>query len=535
MRIALAALFAAVALLPSSGCSRPAPGPAPAVIEAGNRSELQDLDPHVCSGVAEFRALSALFEGLCTLEAGDLSVMPGAAATWVISPDGLVYTFSLQPEGRWSNGDPVVAGDFVYAWKRMLSPRIGSEYAYLLHCIKNGRAYNQGEITDFALVGVKALSDLTLEVTLERPTPYFLSMQVHFAWFPVHPATVEAAGGGERRGAPWTRPGVFVGNGPFKLRDWRPDQVLSTVRNEHYWGAAKVKPDGVNFYPVSDEQTEERMFRSGQLHLTYTVPMHKIENYRAERAEELVVAPYLQAYFYRFNTTRPPFDDIRVRTAFSLALDRDELARNVFKAGEQPARALVPPGTAGYTCDYAVPEDVERARALLAEAGFPGGKGLPPIDLLYNSSTADKLISEAVQRMWRDRLGAEVRLLNQEYKVYLDSMSRLDYDICRSTWLADVLDPVNFLECFLTGEGNNRCGFASPEYDALIHLAYQEADAAARTRHLQAAEKILLESGAIAPLATMTQKFLKSPRLQGLEPNLIGYMRWQDLHLAVEH
>jgi len=499
------------------------------ILHVGNRSEVQDLDPLLCSGVAEFRALGALFEGLCVLDADTLAPAPGAAASWEVSPDGLVYTFHLQPEGRWSDGTPLRAEDFVFSWQRMLTPAMGAEYAYLLHCLKNGKAFNTGAITDFAQVGAEAVDPLTLRVTLERPTPYFLSMQVHFAWHPVPRHVIEKFGPVDKRGSAWTRTGNHVGNGPYRLREWRPDEVLQCERNPNYWNALDVQNDGVYFYPISNEQQEERRYRQGELDLTYTVPMHAIERYQREQPNEIVIAPYLQTYYYRFNCSKPPFNDPRVRQAFGLALDRAEIARNVVKAGEAAATTFVPPGIVGYTSAYQVSTDVERARALLAEAGFPGGQGLPPIDLLYNTSETDKLISEAVQRLWKDALGANVRLLNQEYRVYLNSMSSLDYGICRSTWLGDVLDPINFLECFLTGEGNNRSGYASPEYDALIQQIYHEPDDAKRLALQQQAEQRLLEDAPITPLLHMTQKFLRRLNIDGVKPNLLGYIRWQDL------
>lgn len=512
------------------GCGKSAApgGKADNVFRIGNRSEVQDLDPHLCAGVAEFRALGALFEGLCTLDPKTMQPQPGAAASWTLSADGLVYTFQLQPNGHWSDGTPLTAEDFVYAWERMLTPALGAEYAYLLHCLKNGKAYNEGKISDFAQVGVKALAPTTLEVTLEQPVPYFLSMQIHFAWFPVPRHVIEKFGPMEKRGTPWTRPGNHVSNGPFMLKDWRPDEILQTVRNPHYWDAAHVKPDGIDFYPISNEQQEERRFRTGELDVTYTVPMHMIAEYKQAHPEELVLAPYLQTYYYRFNCTKPPFNDPRVRQAFSMALDREEIARNVVKAGEQPAYAFTPPNTAGYTSAYQVSADLAKAKQLLAEAGFPEGKGLPPLDLLYNTSETDKLLSEAVQRQWKERLGADVRLLNQEYRVYLDSMSRLNYDICRSTWLGDVLDPINFLECFLSGQGNNRTGYTLPEYDALIAQIYAEPDPAKRTPLMQQAEARLLQDAPFAPMLYMTQKFLKRPNITGADTNLLGYFRWQD-------
>lgn len=533
----LAAGALAIAPLGVIGCGQGAPAggasaPHPLMeIRVGNRSELEDLDPHLCTGVAEFRALGSLFEGLVSMDPKTMQPIPGVAEQWEVSPDGLSYTFHLRDNARWSNGDVLKAEDFVFAWQRMLDPDLGSEYAYMLHCIKNAKAFNEGTLTDPEQLGVHAPAPRTLAVMLESPTPYFLSMQVHFAWFPVHRATIEKFGKMDQRGSAWTQPGNHLGNGPFRLDVWQPDEVMRVVRNDYYWDFENVRPDAVSFLPISNEQTEEASFRSGDLDLTYSVPMHKIKTYREEQPQVLFLEPYLQTYYYRFNCTKPPFNDPRVRQAFGLAIDREALAANVLKAGERPAWHFTPPGIGGYTCTHKVGFDPAAAKALLAEAGYPDGKGFPQVELLYNSAEFDKTMSEALQQMWSEALGVQVQLLNQDYKVYLASMSAMDFDIARSTWLADVADPINFLECFLTGQGNNRTGYASPEYDALIQSAYAEADPELRTGHLQAAERMLLDAAPITPVCFMTQKYLKSPDLQGVESNPIGYIRWQSLYL----
>ena len=288
----------------------------PNVLRVGNGAEVQDLDPHLVSGVTEHRVLTALFEGLVDLDA-HMQPVPAVAESWTVSEDLRVYTFTLREDARWSDGDPLTAADFVYSWQRMLSPALGAEYAYMLHCLKNGRAFNEGAITDPAAIGVKALDARTLEVTLENPTPYFLKMQIHFAWFPVKQQVIEAFGAKDERGTRWTRDENFVGNGPFRLVEWRPNEVIRTERNEHYWDAANVQLDGVYFYPIDNEQTEERKFRVGDLDITSTVPLHKVKPYREEHPELLHIDPYMSTYFYRMNVTRPPFTDKRVRQAFS--------------------------------------------------------------------------------------------------------------------------------------------------------------------------------------------------------------------------
>lgn len=530
MSVALLNLIAAALLLPACGGGGPSSGE-DGVIRVGNRSEVQDLDPHLVTGVAEWRALGALFQGLVDLDPETLAPIPGVASAWTVSDDGLTYNFTLRDNARWSNGDPVTAADFTYAWQRILSPALGGPYAYLLHCLKNGAPYNEGTLEDFSQVGVKALDPHTLEVTLENPTPYFLGMQVHFAWFPVHRGAIEARGAMTDRTTGWTLPGNFVSNGAYALKDWRPDAVLETVPNPYYWAPETVKNRGIYFYPISDELTEERNFRSGQLDMTYTVPMHRVKHYRETEPDSLQIHPYLGAYFYRFNTTRAPFDDARVRRAFGMAIDREALAEHVLQSGEAPAWFFTPPDTAGYTSEARVAFDPDGARALLVEAGYPDGQGLRPVELLYNSAGAEKIIAEAVQRMWKTNLGADVQLLNQDYKVYLATMENLDYDIARSIWIGDVVDPINFLELFVGGGGNNRTGWVSAAYDRAIQAAYAEADPAARLQSLQRAERALLDAAPVTPVYFYTQKYLQSPTLKGVHYNPVGYFRWQDFYL----
>jgi oligopeptide transport system substrate-binding protein len=502
-----------------------------AILKVGNGAEVQSLDPQLVSGVTEHRVLTSLFEGLADLDPKTMAATPGAAESWTVSEDGKTYTFALRRDGKWSDGAPLTARDFVYSWRRELSPTLAAEYGYLLHCLKNAKPYNEGKLKDFDQVGVKALDDYTLRVELENPTPYFLSMQIHYAWFPVQQATIERFGKMDDRDTTWTRAGNHVGNGAFLLVEWSPNEVIRVEKNPYYWNAAHVRLDGIHFYPIDNELTEERSFRAHELDMTSTVPMHKIPVYKKKYPELLNISPYVGVYFYRLNATRPPFTDKRVRQAFSMAIDREELARNVLKGDEPPAWNFTPPGLLGYTCATHLAYDVARARQLIAEAGYPDGKGMPPVDILYNSSESHRMIAETIQRMWKENLNADVRLLNQDWKVYLNSMDTLDYGVARSAWIADVLDPVNFLECFLTNGGNNRTGWTSPEYDAIIQHAYAEPDSTKRFALLQDAEKMLLDESPIAPIYFYTWKFLKSPEVKGLVPNVLGYLRWTDMWL----
>ncbi len=526
------ALYIAAALLglALAGCS-PGPSLQGSVLHVGNGAEVQNLDPHLVQGLTEHRVLSSLFQGLADIDPATMQPVPAAAESWAISPDGRVYTFQLRKDGRWSNGDPVTAQDFLYAWKRILSPNLASEYAYMLHVLKNAKPYNEGKITDFDQVGVKVLDDYTLEATLDNPTPYFLSMQMHFTWYPVHKATIEKFGAMDERNNPWTLEGNHVGNGPFRLLAWRPNDYILVARNPHFWNAKAVRLDGIEYLPISNDQTEERLFRAGELQLTHTIPSSKIAVYKTKQPDQLVIAPYCGVYFYRINVTKPPFNDKRVRQAFALAINRDELVRNVLKGGEAPACNFVPPRTGDYTFPTPFQENIGRARTLLAQAGYPNGDGLPPVEILYNTAESHKLIAEALQRMWKVNLNAEIRLMNQDWKVYLDSMNNLDYNLARSAWIADVLDPVNFLECFESGGGNNRTGFACPQYDQLVEKARAANTQEARTALLQQAETLLLDEMPILPIYFYTWKFLKAPQVKGFIPNTLGYFRWIDLYL----
>lgn len=513
------------------GCGGSSGDYADNVLRININVEVADLDPQIVTGVAEHRVNAALFEGLTDLDPATYQAIPGAAETWEVSDDKLTYTFHLRKDGQWSNGDPVTANDFHYSYQRILSPALGAEYAYLLHCIKNARAFNEGTLDDFSQVGVRVIDDHTLEINLEHPTPYFLNMQMHQAWFPVHQGTIEAHGAMDQRGTPWTRAGNHVGNGAFRLSAWRPNEIIEIVRNDHYWDKENVGLDGVEFYPIDDLLTEERSFRSGKLQMTGDVPLHKIAVYQKENPDLIHIDPYLGTYFYRLNTTHKPFDDKRVRQAFSLATDRQELATNVLKGGEIPAGHFVPPGIVGYKSSDTLGFDPEKARALLAEAGYPNGEGVPPVEILYNTSEAHKLIAETIQQMWKKHLNVNVQLLNQDWKVYQDSQLKLNYDIARAGWIGDVVDPMNFLELWLTDGGNNQTGYSNPAYDALVRQAYTETDDATRLALLKQAEDIMLEDLPAIPVYFYTRKYLMAPEVKGYVPNVLGYLRFQDFHI----
>ena len=387
MRCGLVICLLALLLLPGCGRreTRVEYGNRHQILCWGNGTEIQDLDPHVVTGVSEHHVMMALLEGLVTEDPVDLHPVPGVAERWDVSPDGRVYTFYLRPNAKWSNGDPVTAHDFVESYKRILTPSLASEYAYMLFVMHNAQLFNEGKITDFAEVGCQALDDHTLQITLDHATPYFLSLIKHSSWFPVHLPTIRKYGDPYQRGNRWTRPGHHVGNGPFVLSTWRVNDVIVLKKSPTYWDRDRVRLSAMRIYPIESQDTEERAFRSGQLHITYTLPTTKVDYYRTNYPDLLSINPYLGTYFYRLNITKPPLNDVRVRRALAMAYDRESLVRNVMRGGQLPAYCLTPPDTAGYTCRTHLKEDVAEARRLLAEAGYPDGKGMPAIELLYNT------------------------------------------------------------------------------------------------------------------------------------------------------
>lgn len=499
------------------------------VLRFGNGDEPVDLDAHVVTGVIEHNILMALSEGLTIEDPKTGAPIPGAAESWDVK-DGRVYTFHLRRNAKWSDGTQVTAEDWRFSYERMLSPKLGSEYAYMLHLIEGAKAFNEGRETDFGKVGVKALDEHTLEITLNCPTAYFLSVLTHFAWWPVPKAVVLKNGAIDQRNTGWTKAGSFVGNGPFLLTEWKVNEKIVTARNPHYWNAGVVKLDGVEFYPIKDQNAEERIFRSGQLHRTNSTPLAKRAEYAKNQPHLLRKDPYLSTYYYLINTTKKPFDDPRVRRAISLAIDRELICQKL-QGGERPARSLVVPGTNGFTSSARIEGTVEDARRLLAEAGFPGGKGLPSFELLYNTSDNHRQIAEIVQQMLKLNLGVTCTLANQEWKVYMKNRQELNYDVCRAGWTGDYDDPMSFIDLMVSSSGNNHTGWKNADYDRLVADASCQADPAVRNAIFNRAEAMIADHQPIIPLYFMNSVYLLHPRVKGWEPNLLDHHPYQHVRL----
>lgn len=496
-------------------------GNAAQILHLGNQTEPQDLDPHIVTGEPELRILSALLEGLVSQDPKDLHPIGGVASRWEISPNGLVYTFYIRDNAQWSNKERLTAHDFVYSCKRMLSPALGAEYAYMMYNVVNAEAYNKKQCLSFDSVGVKAPNDSTFVVTLNNPTPYFLSLLSHTAWMPVHKATIEKFGKIDLRGTAWTRPENFVGNGPFTLKRWVLNKEIIVEKNATYWDAQTVKLSAIHFYPIESAQTEERAFRAGQLHVTCNVPVNKIEQLVAEKSPLLHIDPYLATYYYLFNVNKPPFDNVLVRRALTLAIDRTSIVKNVCKGGQLPAFSFTPHNTAGYFSSTVLNENIDSAKALLARAGYPDGKGFPPVELLYNTLELHQTIAQVMQEMWKKNLNIDVQLVNQEWKVYLDAQKRKDYFISRAGWSGDYNDPNTFLDLWITGGGNNRAGFSNVEYDSLIAKTQSATNQEERYALFNKAEEILLRELPILPIYFYVSSHLRAESVKGWYGNIL--------------
>jgi len=503
-------------------------------LRIGNEGEPASLDPAVATGVPEHNVLVSLFESLVFADGKDLSPRPGAAESWEISPDGIVYTFHLRKNGRWSNGDPVTAQDFVESYHRVLMPSLGSQYSYMLYPLKNAEAFNLGKITNFNEVGVKALDDYTLQLTLHSQTPYLLSMMFQDSWDPVPVAVIKKHGAIDDRTNPWTRPENFVGNGPFVLKEWRINSHILVEKSPTYWDAKKVRLNKIYFDPTEDADTAERMFRSGQLHSDTQPPPSKVAFYRKNKPDLIKVYPYLGTYIYKLNVTRPPLNDKRVRKALAMAIDRNAITETILRAGQEPAYFLTPPDTAGYTCQTKIKEDASAARQLLAEAGYPDGKNFPTVEVLFNTLQTHKAIAEALQQMWKKNLNVNIVLHNEEWKVYLDSLRQTNYFIGRFAWIGDYVDPSTFLDLFTTGSGNNETGWSNAEYDRLCRVAANTGNRAARYDAFQKAEAILMDEMPIMPIYFYTQARLIRPDVHGWYPNVIDDYDFKSIYLVPE-
>ena len=479
-----------------------------------NGSEVQSLDPHKIEGVPESNINRDLFEGLLISDV-DGKPSPGVAEKWE-NKDFKVWTFHLRKDAKWSDGTPVTAQDFVYSWQRLANPNTASPYASYLqygHIVNiDDIIAGKKPITD---LGVKALDDHTFEVTLSEPVPYFYKLLVHSSVSPVPRAAVE------KFGEKWTQPANIITNGAYKLKDWVVNERIVLERNTNYWDNAKTVINQVTYLPISSEVTDVNRYRSGEIDMTYNnMPIELFQKLKKEIPNEVHVDPYLCTYYYEINNQKAPFNDVRVRTALKLALDRDIIVNKVKNQGDLPAYSFTPPYTDGAKLvepewfKWSQEKRNEEAKKLLAEAGYTAEKPLT-FDLLYNTSDLHKKLAIAAASIWKKNLGANVKLENQEWKTFLDTRHQGNYDVSRAGWCADYNEPTSFLNMVLSDSSNNTVHYKSPAFDKLIADSLKVTDEAQRSELYSKAEQQLDKDSAIVPVYYYVNARLVKPWVGG--------------------
>lgn len=479
-----------------------------------NGSEVQSLDPHKIEGVPESNINRDLFEGLLISDV-DGKPSPGVAEKWE-NKDFKVWTFHLRKDAKWSDGTPVTAQDFVYSWQRLANPNTASPYASYLqygHIVNiDDIIAGKKPITD---LGVKALDDHTFEVTLSEPVPYFYKLLVHSSVSPVPKAAVE------KYGEKWTQPANIVTNGAYRLKDWVVNERIVLERNTNYWDNAKTVINQVTYLPISSEVTDVNRYRSGEIDMTYNnMPIELFQKLKKEIPNEVHVDPYLCTYYYEINNQKAPFNDVRVRTALKLALDRDIIVNKVKNQGDLPAYSFTPPYTDGAKLvepewfKWSQEKRNEEAKKLLAEAGYTAEKPLT-FDLLYNTSDLHKKLAIAAASIWKKNLGANVKLENQEWKTFLDTRHQGNYDVSRAGWCADYNEPTSFLNMVLSDSSNNTVHYKSPAFDKLIADTLKVTDEAQRSELYSKAEQQLDKDSAIVPVYYYVNARLVKPWVGG--------------------
>jgi ABC-type oligopeptide transport system substrate-binding subunit len=527
IRRAAGVLAAAVILAGPIGIITPAA--AEKVLRIANMAEPETLDPHRTSTVPESNILRNLFEGLMVLDPSGNAAL-GVAERYSISEDGLTYTFRLRDNARWSDGEPVTAGDFVYSLRRIEDPKTRSQYAEVLYPIKNAQEVNTGKAA-LTELGVAAPDVRTVEITLKAPTPYFLQLLTHTSSLPVNEKAIT------RLGEEWLKPGNMVSNGAYMLDDVKPNSHIRIVKNPNYWDAAKVTIDAAVFDPSEDRAAVLKRFRAGEFDVLRDLPDNQLGWLRQNMPKELHIAPYAGVYFYAFNTTKPPFNDKRLRVALSMAINREILVEKITGAGELPAYGFVPDGTANYTprrVPWRTMSQAEREGAalkLMSEAGYGPNNPLR-FQLAYNTSENHKRIAVALAAMWK-KLNVSVELVNTEFKVHLSNMRIGSFQMGREGWIVDYNDAQGYLFLLQTStKQQNFSRFSNPEYDRLMDEASLTADPRKRAALLEQAEGILLEELPVMPIYFYVSKNLVSTKVQGWQDNPLDAEYVRNLSLA---
>ncbi|MCL6661221.1 MULTISPECIES: peptide ABC transporter substrate-binding protein [Paenibacillus] len=505
------------------------------ILKINLSAEPPTLDPAQAKDSQTNTVLKFLYEGLVRIDA-DGKEQAGVAKDWTISEDGLKYVFNLNPDAKWSNGDAITAEDFVRSWERALKPETASPYAYQLYYIKGAEGYNLSKdetykgtkVTDFSQVGVKATDEHTLEVTLENPTPYFLGLTAFYTYYPVHASA-------DTNDKFFTDYKNMIVNGPFVMDQYSKGQKIVVKKNDGYHAAADIKLAEIDMSLTNSSASELQAYKSGQLDYTGApngeIPSDQIPSVKAELPDEFKATGIASTYYYQFNVNEAPFNNVKIRKAFAMAIQRQLIVDKVTQGGQIPAFGFVPPGIRGengefrdeHKDDYFT-ENVEEAKALLAEGMKEEGyTTLPAVTLIYNTSDGHAKIALAVADMWKQNLGVDVKTENQEWGVFLENRQNQNFQVARAGWSADYNDPYNFLEMWTTGNTNNDSKFSNEQYDKDVKDTVKSADPAARMAAFADAEKILIQDEmGVMPIYYYTNVSLTKPYLKGVQLDFSG-------------
>jgi len=527
------------------------------ILRIANGAEPRSLDPHRSAGVPEGKIFKNTCEGLAEYDPRTLAPLPALALDWQTGDGAKSWVFRLRRDGRFSDGQKITAHDFVYSWRRIIDPNTASPYASLLYYVKNGQAIAEGrfrlaaaqgfvpdpkdpthplalgedDLKDPAVaklaagrarvpytpadLGITALDDYTVRVEMEGPTAFFPKMTPHYAFCVVPRQAIE------KWGDRWSEPAHTVASGAFRVVEYTPYSQVVLAPNPHYWDRARVKLDRVYLLPVQETAQNANLYRAGEVDVITSGNLPPTLVRELRRYRDYQTGTWFNTYYYDLNVRRKPFTDLRVRRALNLAVDKRAIAEKFLGRGEQPATTFVPPGVAGYVPPAGPGYDPAAARRLLAEAGFPGGRGFPKITLYYNTQEAHRTVAEAVQRMWKQELGITVELQNEEWQTFQARRERRDYDIARDAWIGDYVDPSTFLALMAEDTLNNHPGWVDPRYSELLKRANAEADDTKRNALLREAEAYMLDQMPIVPVYFYSLFYLKKPWVDGWYPNLL--------------
>lgn len=487
-------------------------------------SEPKTIDPALNNATDGSTVIYNIFEGLVRI-GNDNKAEPGLAEKWDIQDNGKKYIFHLRDGLKWTDNTPITAKDFKYGILRVLDPTVGSSYSYHAYCIKNGKAYNtkKAKAED---VGVKVIDDKTLEIDLEYPVPYFLDILSWHLLLPLKEDMVTKNANG------WANdPSTIISNGPFKITEWKHNDYMLLEKNPNYWDAQNVKLKKLKLVMITNNNTALTAYKTGDIDLITDIPPVQLQSLIA--SGEAKSNPQLGPYFFCINVTKKPLDDARVRKALALAIDREALVKTVTRGGQKPAVGFIPSGIpdGGSEKDFRsngksyieTTANVVEAKKLLAEAGFPDGKGFPEISFLYNTSDVHKSVAEAIQAMWKKNLGINIKLTNQEWKVFITTRTQGDYEIARHGYFADFFDPGSLFDLWTTGSPNNDAKYSNPKYDELVTQAAKEQDPAKRSQLYHDAEDILMDDMPVIPLYYYTQNYMLKSNIKGLHLSPLGW------------